>query len=306
MLDQIFHSYLKVEKQYSIHTLEAYQSDLANLEEFLNREEEISCFDEAEVQTVHHRMLRAWMGELFESGLSARSVARKISSVKTYFNFLQRNEKVSNNPAARIKVPKFDKKLPAFLKESETENLFDLIEFDADFEGIRDKAMLELLYGCGLRRSELLGLKLADLDFYNMQVLIRGKGNKERIVPFGKHVKQSLEQYMQMADEEGFGLTDVFFRKKDGAPIYSGLIYRRVKKYLGQVSSLAQKSPHVLRHTFATHLLDNGADLNAIKELLGHSSLASTQVYTHNSIKKLQRVYQQAHPRASNHKDDSI
>jgi len=306
MLKQIFHSYLKIEKQYSPHTLEAYLMDVCSLDVFLQEEENISCFHEEEVSVVHHRMLRAWMGELFEGGLSARSVARKISSVKAYFNFLMRSGKVAVNPATRIKVPKFEKKLPAFLKEAETENLFDILEFPDDFNGIRDKCMLELLYGCGLRRAELLSLNFTDIDLYYMQILVHGKGNKERIVPFGKHVKQSLEAYMNKADELNISYSPTFFRRKNGEPVYAGLIYRQVKKYLNQVSSLAQKSPHVLRHTFATHLLDNGADLNAIKELLGHSSLASTQVYTHNSIKKLQRVYQQAHPRAANHKDKSI
>lgn len=306
MLKQIFHSYLKVEKQYSPYTLDAYMADLTSLDTFLTSQEEFSCFDEDEVKMVHHRMIRAWMGELFESGLAARSVARKVSSVKAYFNFLIKSGKVEVNPATRVKVPKFNKKLPAFLKEAETENLFDIIEFDDDFEGVRDKCMLELLYGCGLRRSELLSLRFQDIDLYAMQILVQGKGNKERIIPFGKHVKQSLEAYMRIADEENISYQPEFFRRKTGKPVYAGLIYKQVKKHLDKVSSLSQKSPHVLRHTFATHLLDNGADLNAIKELLGHSSLASTQVYTHNSIKKLQRVYQQAHPRAANHKDNSI
>lgn len=214
MLDQIFYSYLKIEKQYSSHTLEAYRSDLHELDVFLIEEEEISCFSEEEVQAVHHRMLRAWMGELFEKGLSARSIARKISSVKSYFNFLLRSGKVSQNPATRIKVPKFEKKLPAFLKESETENLFDLLEFTNDFEGVRDKCMLEILYGCGLRRSELLALRLQDIDLYQMQLLIRGKGNKERIVPFGKHVKLSIEAYIAAAEEQHIDIGPAFFLQK--------------------------------------------------------------------------------------------
>ncbi|MEL6843461.1 MAG: tyrosine-type recombinase/integrase, partial [Bacteroidota bacterium] len=246
--------------------------------------------------------LRAWMGALIEEGLKARSVSRKLSSAKRYFRYLQREGIVEINPAKRIKVPRFEKKLPAFLKESETEQLFDLLEFPDSFEGKRDRAMLELLYGCGLRRSEIVGLRFTDLDTFKRSVRVRGKGNKERIIPYGKHVEAALQAYVDTVEVANLTQQNALFMRPSGEAIYAQLLYRVVRKYLNQISSLQQKSPHVLRHTFATHLLDHGADLNAIKELLGHSSLAATQVYTHNSIGKLKKVFHQSHPRAQNHK----
>ncbi|MEL7339961.1 MAG: tyrosine-type recombinase/integrase [Bacteroidota bacterium] len=302
MLLEQFQQYIRIEKQFSAHTVSAYELDLRQLAIFLAQDYELDLFDREHLPRLNHKHLRAWMGQLLEEGLSARSVSRKLSSAKRYFRFLQREGIIELNPAKRIKVPRFEKKLPAFLKESETEHLFDLLEFPDTFVGKRDRAMLELLYGCGLRRSEIVGLRFTDLDHFNRSLRVRGKGNKDRIIPYGKHVSAALEDYLHEVEAAKLPQQNALFMREDGQEIYPQLLYRVVKKYLGLISSLQQKSPHVLRHTFATHLLDHGADLNAIKELLGHSSLAATQVYTHNSIGKLKKVFHQAHPRAQNHK----
>lgn len=302
MLLERFQQYLKFEKQFSAHTLEAYTLDLSQLSDFLASEYEIDLYAAEQLELINHKQLRAWMGALLGEGLKSRSVARKLSSAKRYFRFLQRENLIELNPAKRVKVPRFERKLPSFLKEKETEYLFDKLKFPDSLEGKRDRAILELLYGCGLRRSEVVSLKAGDLDIFNRSVRVSGKGNKERIVPYGHHVATALQSYLLAVEEDGLNLEAGLFIRPNNQAIYSQLVYRIVRKYLGEVSSLQQKSPHVLRHTFATHLLDNGADLNAIKELLGHSSLAATQVYTHNSIAKLKKVFHQAHPRAQNHK----
>jgi integrase/recombinase XerC len=300
MLKEKFEQFLVVEKKYSEHTVLAYVKDLEQLDIFLKSHGIEVLFAAESVRKISHRWLRLWMSELLDEGLSARSVGRKISAVKSYFNFLQKSEIIDSNPAKRVKIPGFEKSIPSFLKENETEALFDMIEYPNTFEGARDQCMLEVLYGCGLRRSELIQLTPSDIDFFQAVIRVKGKGNKERLIPFGKKVKQALESYLLMQEKEGVVPAETFFVRKNGLPVYPKLVYRVVDKYLGQICSLTKKSPHVLRHTFATHLLDHGADLNAIKELLGHSSLSSTQVYTHNSITKLKNVHKLAHPRAEN------
>lgn len=298
MLKEKFRIYLKVEKQCAVHTLRAYLDDLDELATYLQGLRQLDVFEEAGVRALVHRDLRGWMGHLRENGLSARSIARKLSAAKSYFAFLQRSGCIENNPALRVKLPQFERRLPAFLKETETESLLDGIVFPDTFEGLRDKCLLELLYGCGLRRAEVLSLKPEDIDLYNRSLRVRGKGGKDRILPFGKHVALAIQVYLDRADAESQSLKRSFFITRTGKPAYPNMVYRIVQKYLSQVSSLTQQSPHVMRHTFATHLLDRGADLNAIKELLGHASLAATQVYTHNTISKLKSVHKQAHPRA--------
>lgn len=299
MLQEKFLNYLKLEKQYASNTLEAYERDLRMLGEFLVTDFDLDLFKAAGVQRVNHRMLRAWMGELLSKGLTSRTVSRKLSASRTYFAWLRRQGMMETNPAKALKLPGIEKKLPAFLKERETERLFEEIEFPDSWEGARDKCILEVLYGCGLRRAELIGLQWADIDMYEMNMLVRGKGNKERMLPFGKAVKQAIEMYVAKMEAKNISIDLAFFVRENGQPLYPMLVYKMVNHYLGMVSSLHQKSPHVLRHTFATHLLNNGADLNAIKELLGHSSLAATQIYTHNSISKLKSIHKQAHPRAT-------
>jgi integrase/recombinase XerC len=247
---------------------------------------------------VHHRMIRNWMGEMLEEGLAKRTLARKVASLSTWYKFLMREGLVKANPASRVKPPKFEKRLPSFLKDDSIDHLFEGEIFSEDFEGLRDKALFEVLYSCGLRRSELVGLQAADIDFSASTLKVLGKGRKERVVPFGSMASRAMKAYVRARENKGFGTSGAFFLTEKGEPIYTRLVNRIVEKYLKQVCSLKKKSPHVLRHTFATHLLDRGADLNAIKELLGHASLAATQVYTHNSISKLKDVYNQAHPKA--------
>lgn len=298
MLQQKFLDYLKLEKHYAANTLEAYERDLRMLRDFLSIIFELDLFDKSDARHISHRMLRAWMGELLSKGLTSRTVSRKLSASRTYFAWLRRQGLMEANPAKALKLPGIEKKLPAFLKERETERLFEEIDFPDTWEGARDKCILEVLYGCGLRRAELIGLRWADIDMYEKNMLVKGKGNKERILPFGKAVKQAIEVYLEKSKAENISIETAFFVRENGQPLYPLLVYKVVNHYLAMVSSLHQKSPHVLRHTFATHLLNNGADLNAIKELLGHSSLAATQVYTHNSISKLKSIHKQAHPRA--------
>ena len=298
MLKSRFRNYLKSERNYSPHTLSAYLSDLDTFHHFLEEYYEMDGFAEADLKDIDHRMIRNWMGELLESGLSRRSVARKIASLNTWFKFLQKSSTLESNPAAKIKVPKFEKKLPAFLKEKNAEILFNEVEWPDTFEGIRGKCILEVLYGCGLRRSELIDLQYGNIEFSQKTFKVMGKGNKERVVPFGEHVLQAMEEYMQVCDREGINYRGHFFVKNKGEKLYPKLVYKIVNHALDGVCTLSKKSPHVLRHTFATHLLNAGADLNAIKELLGHNSLAATQVYVHNSIKKLKNIYKKSHPKA--------
>lgn len=298
MLGREFITYLEAERNYSPHTVAAYSRDLDHFSEFLQTHYEFDLFSADEVDMTTHRMIRTWMGELMEAGRSHRTVARKVASLSTYFRFLLKTGRIETNPAAKVKVPKFEKKLPAFLKDKSIDFLFEGIEYADDMEGKRNKALLELLYSCGLRRSELIGLEFHKIDFKNRTLKVMGKGRKERIVPFGEHAAEAMKAYMAACEADNLSYQAQFFVKKDGQPLYPKLVYRIVNQYLQQACSLSKTSPHVLRHTFATHLLDRGADLNAIKELLGHTSLAATQVYVHNSISKLRDVYQKAHPKA--------
>ncbi|MEZ4828557.1 MAG: tyrosine-type recombinase/integrase [Bacteroidia bacterium] len=306
MFKNQFQRYIKVEKRFSPHTENAYMTDLSQFAVWAQDELELDIFSPEGATAITHKNIRAWMVSLMKEGQSPRTTGRKISALKTYFGFLHKSEAIASNAAARVKMPGFEKKLPAFLKESETENLFDQIPFPDNFEGIRDRAMLELFYGCGLRRAELLSLSQKDIQSYDRLIRVKGKGNRERIVPYGKNVDLALSRYLSAVEAAGYSAEESLFLRKDGTPVYPRLVHRVVEKYLTPVTSLARKSPHILRHTFATHLLDNGADLNAIKELLGHASLAATQVYTHNTISKLKTVHTQAHPRAFINKQDSL
>lgn len=298
MLGRAFFTYLEVEKNYSPHTIHAYSRDLQDFHDFLVSEYDLDVYDAEEVDAVKHRHIRTWMGELLEEGLSRRTVARKIASLSSYFRFLRKTGKLDSNPATKVTVPKFEKKLPAFMKQDSIDGLFEAVEYPETFEGRRDKCILEILYSCGLRRAELVGLKYEDIDFSKRTLRVLGKGRKERIVPFGEPAAIAMRDYIEACKQAEVACRPHFLVRKDGKPIYPRLVHRVVEKYLGQACSLSKKSPHVLRHTFATHLLNNGADLNAIKELLGHTSLAATQVYLHNSISKLKDVYNQAHPKA--------
>lgn len=289
---EIFLKYLSSEKRYSKHTVEAYGKDLQQFSDFLATEFEISALEE-----VHHTHIRGFVVFLMDNGLSPKSVNRKIATLKSFYKFLLAREYVEVNPTSRIKPLKTEKELPSFVKEEEISILLDQVEFSSDFSGQRDKLLLELLYSTGIRLAELQGLKESDVNFYEKTILVLGKRNKERIIPIGNSLIQLIEDYQKFKAE--LGMTGMNLLLTDsGKPLYPMFIYRKVKKYLTAVTTLSKKSPHVMRHTFATHLLNKGADLNAVKDLLGHTSLAATQVYTHNSIEKLKAAFDQAHPKA--------
>lgn len=290
----VFLKYLELEKRFSAHTTKAYQSDL--LQFFAYLEETYSLTSIVEVRHFH---IRAWIVELMQNKITPRSINRKLSTLKTYFKFLKRRKEIQENPMLKVIAPKVGKRLPVVVKEIELENLFEKINFGEGYAAVRDEMVMEMLYSTGMRRSELINLTPNDLDFFNNQVKVLGKGNKERLIPFAQPLANRLKNYLDIRNDEfALGVTAPLFVTGKGVKMYPKLVYNLVKKYLSQITTVEQRSPHVLRHSFATHLSNNGADLNAIKELLGHSSLAATQVYTHNSIEKLKKVYQQAHPKA--------
>lgn len=288
-----FINYLQYEKRYSPHTVIAYKKDLDQFAEYYA--EMIGEFRVIEVRSEH---LRGWLVAMMESGLTPRSVHRKMTSVKSFYKFLMREGKVDQNPALHLTLPKIRKKLPNFVEEQDLNYLLDSEDiFPNTFSGIRDKLIVGLFYGTGIRLSELRNLK--EIDFFKgeFQVRVLGKRQKERIVPYPREVNKLLEEYVAVKNEK-FGHEPQFLLLTDkGKQVYDKLLYRVVKKHLTMVTTLEKKSPHVIRHSYATHLLNNGADLNAVKELLGHSNLAATQVYTHTTFERLRDSYKQAHPR---------
>ena len=294
MIISSFFTFLQHEKRYSPHTIKAYEHDLKQFADFSSEMFEVLSFKD-----VSHNIVRSWIVALMDENLSVRSIHRKISSLQSYFGFLQKQKKIEKNPMVKVQRPKMGKALPSFVEEENINQLFSQDLFPADFEGIRDKLMLEMLYGTGMRRAEICSLKESDISIKPPQVKVLGKRNKQRIVPLHVELVELINLYLdQKKSLNQANITQSFFVTKNNKPIYPELVYRVVQKYLGMVTTTKKKSPHVLRHTFATHLLNKGADLNAIKELLGHSSLAATQVYTHNSIDQLKNIYNQAHPRA--------
>ena len=288
-----FISYLSLERNYSNHTVKAYQNDIEEFDLFCAEEFETTSIDD-----VHYSLIRSWIITLVDKGISNRSINRKIASLKAYYKFQQRLGVLDSNPLSKHKALKTAKKIEVPFSEIEMQNLLQQSHYDNDFEGLRNKLIVDLLYCTGIRRAELINLRLADVDFGRNTVRVLGKRNKERIVPLLISTKELFQQYLgeREALESIFDKEHVFLLKS-GSKIYETLVYRVINKYLSEVSSKVKKSPHILRHTFATHLLNKGADLNAVKELLGHSSLASTQVYTHNSIAELKKVHSAAHPR---------
>ncbi len=287
-----FNNYLQYEKRLSVHTLTAYQKDLHQFSEFLALQE--LALDELKASHI-----RSWIMELMDAGLDARSVNRKISALRTYFKFLQRESLVDQNPMSQIQAPKIAKRLPVVVEEHKLNTLLDDTDyFSDDFSGLRDKVVMELLFATGMRLAELLGLHDQDIDTYQEQIRVLGKRNKQRIIPLTKPLIALLKHYIE-EKKRLFGqqITALILTDK-GKKSYPVQIQRIVNEILGKVSTHQKKSPHVLRHSFATSLLNRGADLNAIKELLGHANLSATQVYTHNSVERLKSVYKQAHPKA--------
>lgn len=295
MKHERFFQYLEYEKRFSQHTLTAYRNDLGQFSDFMGK-----MYDLSEPSGILHTHIRSWMVDLLEKGNSTRSINRKLSCLKTWFKFLRKQGEINANPMLKVVAPKIGKRLPVFVNAKNMSLLFEEVDFGEGFPGIRNRLILEILYCTGMRRSELAGLKTSDIDFSKYQVKVMGKGSKERLIPIAPHLVKLIEQYLVDKNVEFPGESTSHLLLNDkGQPISTGYIYHIVKRYLSFVTTLEQRSPHVLRHTFATHLSNNGADLNAIKELLGHSSLAATQVYTHNSIAKLKKVYDQAHPKAT-------
>lgn len=293
MLTDPFFQYLQFEKRIAKHTLTAYKSDIAQFQDYLKSEYAIE--DQLDVS---HTIIRSWVVSLMEKGLNPRSVNRKITTLKTLYKFLMREGLQTKNPMLKIQSPKTAKRLPVFVEEENINQLFDQQKSSSDFELNRDQLILLLLYSTGIRLAELVGLKVTDLDINQKTIKVLGKRNKQRIIPIGAEIIDTYQAYIANLSSQEFEHQSIqLFRLKNGKAIYPKMVYRLVNDNLASITTLDKKSPHVLRHTFATHLLNNGADLNAIKELLGHSSLAATQVYTHNSIEKLKNIYKQSHPR---------
>ncbi|MFN3849499.1 MAG: tyrosine-type recombinase/integrase [Spirosomataceae bacterium] len=289
-----FLQHIKYEKRLSQHTVTAYKTDLEQFVSYLKFQYELEDPENADFN-----MIRSWIVGMADEGLEKKSINRKIATLRSFYNFLIRHKKIVADPMLKIKALKNDKTLPKYVEESPMETLLDEIDFGDDFEGIRDKLVIELLYGTGMRLSELIGLKISDLNFYDNTLIVLGKRNKHRVIPINNPLAALIKQYLVLREEIVQDPQDKILILTDaGNEAYPMFIQRLVKKHLNLVTTLDQKSPHVLRHTFATHLLNRGADLNAIKDLLGHTSLAATQIYTHNSIEKLKKTFQKAHPKA--------
>lgn len=287
-----FIDYLKYEKRFSSHTVTAYKKDLDQFVQFCT--EVVGDFNVKETDT---KLVRAWVVSLMEQNLAPRSVNRKVTTLKSFFKFLMKEQVVENNPATTLPLPKIRKKLPGFVEENNLHHLLDDDFFSDDFKGIRDKLIITLLYGTGIRLAELLRIKESDFNKKEHLIKVLGKRNKERVIPYPAEINNLLELYVNEKRDTIGSKTERLLVTESGKPVYEKLIYRVVKNNLAKVTLLEKKSPHVLRHTYATHLLNKGADLNAVKELLGHSNLAATQIYTHTTFERLHDIYKQAHPR---------
>lgn len=282
-----FIQYIQFEKRYSKHTVHAYQNDLNHFFGFLRR------MEIEEVKLVH---IRSWMADMVENEFEVISIHRKISALRSYYKFLNKTGRSKENPVISLKLPKKRRRLPDYVQEDKMDQILESTEGQVDFEGLRDRLILQLLYKTGIRRSELLGLNEGSIDKFRGVLKVLGKGGKERLIPIDKELIQIFSEYV--SERSLLNGLDGFWISDKGRPLCSKGIYNLVKKYVEKSGHSGKASPHVLRHSFATHLSNGGADLNAIKELLGHSSLAATQVYTHNSIERLKKVYEKAHPKA--------
>jgi len=301
MLDHcitLFLEYIERERNFSRHTSVSYSKDLGQFQSFLQEK-----FPETltHPEYIDQDIVRSFLAIMLDSGMAKKSVVRKISTLRSFFKFATRRKLLSADPMSNVVAPKIEKKLPQFLDERTVEKLMALPD-SATLLGIRDAAILEVLYSTGMRRAELVGLAASDIDFYDRTVKVLGKGNKERILPFGKKAQEALQRYTGERNKllnDARSTEKTFFLTAKGKPLYPSAVNTIVKKYFSRVSEIQQQSPHVLRHSFATHLLDRGADIFAVKELLGHESLSTTQIYTHMTSERLKKIYQQAHPKAS-------
>ena len=288
-----FLDYLQFEKKYSIHTIEAYEKDILDFSGFAQ-----ASFELEDINQVNYAIIRSWIVSLVESNISNRSINRKLSSLNTYYKFLQKIEAIETNPLAQHKALKVSKKVQVPFSETEIANVLENEFQGTDFESIRNLLIVELFYSTGIRRAELINIKLQDINSSTSTLKVLGKRNKERIIPLLSSVVSTIKTYLEVRDTlDTIVDRDYLFLTKKGVKVYETLVYRIINDYFSKTSAKVKKSPHVLRHSFATHLLNQGADLNAVKELLGHSSLAATQVYTHSSIAELKKVYANAHPR---------
>ncbi len=288
-----FLEYLSLEKKYSVHTVTAYKNDLISFRDFC-----VTEFNQENLLAVHYNQIRSWIISLVDLKLSNNSINRKVSSLKSFYRFLQKTHQIEINPLSKHKALKVEKRVQLPFTYKEIDAAINQIGADDDFISIRDKLIVELFYSTGIRRTELINIRERDINFSDKTIKVLGKRNKERFVPLLISVTETLNKYIEIKKKFSIGLEYLFITKK-GNKIYETLVYRVINSYFSKVSSKEKKSPHILRHSFATHLLNEGADLNSVKELLGHSSLASTQVYTHNSLDTIKIVYNQAHPRSN-------
>ncbi|MCD7976387.1 MAG: tyrosine-type recombinase/integrase [Tannerellaceae bacterium] len=293
MLIDSFLKYMRYERNYSDYTVSSYTKDLEQFELYVKENQE-GIFDP---RNIDGDIVRNWIVHLLNNRIAPTSVNRKLSSLKSFFKFLMKQGEIPANPLRLINGPKAKKSLPYFVRESEMDLLLDGDRFDDSFDGVRDRLILEVLYVTGVRRSELIGIKDSDVDFDACLIRVTGKRNKQRLIPFAENLKELMLAYLEIRDRAVAVKEDWFLVRKDGRQLSTGMVYYIVKNSLSDISTLSKRSPHVLRHSFATSMLNNGAELNAVKELLGHSSLASTSVYTHTTFEELKKVYH-AHPRA--------
>lgn len=285
-----FINYLKFEKRYSPHTITSYKNDITQFGKYI-----YNVYGSLDWREVKHIHVRSWLVELIQGGISNRSISRKISSLQTFYKFLMRKKVVDKNPLKKIIAPKAGKRLPKYIEHEPLERLFAGNYFSKDFSGLRDQLVLKILYATGIRRSELIQLRLDQVNLEKNMLKVFGKGGKERLVPFGYELETEIRHYLDLRSNRAHCPFLIITDK--GGQVYPKWVYNTVKKYLSLITTSDKKSPHVLRHSFATQLTNQGAELNAVKELLGHANLAATQIYTHNSIEKLKKVYNSAHPK---------
>lgn len=293
MLKESFLSFLRFERNYSEKTVRSYGIDLEKFEEYLKGVDE-----ELDFTGVDADLVRGWVLRLMEQGYAAASVNRKLSSLRSFYQYLLRKRVIEKDPMATVKGPKNKKPLPVFVRDEEMSRLLDEQEWKTGLEGLRNRLIVEMFYVTGMRLSELINLKDGDVDFSAQVMKVTGKRNKQRLIPFGEELKEDMNAYLDLRDKEISRSPEAFFVRKDGKSLYPRMVYLLVRQSLSKVVTLKKKSPHVLRHTFATSMLNNGAELSAVKELLGHESLTTTEVYTHTTFEELKKVYKQAHPRA--------
>lgn len=288
-----FLDYLSLEKKYSLHTVTAYKNDLISFRDFIE-----TTYNQDNLLEVHYPQIRSWIVSLVDTKISNRTINRKVSSLKSFYKFLQKTKQVSGNPLSKHKALKVAKKIQVPFTSKEINKVISNINSESDFVSVRNKLIVELFYSTGVRRTELINIKESNISFSERTIKVLGKRKKERFVPLLQSVVETLEKYLVLKKEYFINSEELFITEK-GNKIYETLVYRIINSYFSQVSTKVKKSPHILRHSFATHLLNEGADLNSVKELLGHSSLASTQAYTHNSLDGIKKVYKHAHPRSN-------